>query len=194
VESSGFPCALYRQTKRLHLQFLQVTNTRMLNSTELPHSVRTIFAAAGWEAGRRVAVPELVPHLHPAHAVLAEFGGLTVGQNGPGRECAKHSLVFGYVEPDPIILRWDDLLQSRLIGVADIEDGHAELYVDTSGRCFFASCIHDAFAFEGASFADAMERQLLGQRSQPMLRPDQSSVVMWGEVYTSDDPRVYKYR
>ena len=110
------------------------------------------------------------------------------------KECAKHTLIFGYVEPDRIVLRWADLLQSRLIGVADVEDGHAELYVDASGRWFFASSIHGAFAFEGASFAQAMERQLLGQRSQPMLRPDQSSVVMWGEVYTSDDSRVYKYR
>jgi hypothetical protein len=125
---------------------------------------------------------------------LAEFGGLAVGQNGRGEECAKHALSFGYVEPDRAVLRWADLLQSRLIGVAEIEDGHAELYVDASGRWFFASCIHDAFAFEGSSFAEAVESELLGRRCKPMLRPDQSSIVMWGEVFTSDDPRVYTYR
>jgi hypothetical protein len=73
-------------------------------------------------------------------------------------------------------------------------DGRAELYVDASGRWYCAGCINDAFAFEGASFADAMERQLLGRHSHPMLRPDQSSVEIWGEVFTHDDPRAYKYR
>jgi hypothetical protein len=166
----------------------------MLNPTELPSSVRKIFGAAGWGAGRLVAVPAPVPHQHPAHAVLGEFGGLAVGQSGPGKECAKSTLVFGYIEPDRAIRRWADLLQSRLIGVADVDGLHAELYMDASGRCFFASCIHDAFAFVGASLAEAMEHLLLGQRSRPMLRPDQTSVVMWNEVFTPDDPRVYKYR
>jgi hypothetical protein len=120
----------------------------MPNPIGLPNSVRSAFAAAGWKAGRQVTVPAVVPHQHPAHAVLAEFGGLVVGQNGPGEECTKSTLSFGYIEPHRAILRWADLLQSRLIGVAEIEDGHAELYADTSGRWFFASCIHDAFAFE----------------------------------------------
>jgi SUKH-3 immunity protein of toxin-antitoxin system len=144
--------------------------------------------------GRQVPVPGLVPQDHPAHAVLAEFGGLEVGESGSGQECAKNKLAFGYVEPDRSVLRWADLLQSQLVGVAEIADGHAELYMDAFGRWFLASCIQGAFAFEGSSFAEAMEHQLLGQRSQPMLRPDQSSVVMWGEVFTPGDPRVYRYR
>ena len=168
--------------------------TTMLNPTELPQSVRGIFSAAGWKADRQVPVPAPVPHEHPAYAVLSEFGGLTVGRNGAGKECAKHKLVFGYIEPDREVLRWTDLLQSQLVGVADIEAGHGELYVDASGRWFFRSCIHDAFAFEGASLAEAMECELLGRRSQPMLRPDQSRVVMWGKVFTPDDPRIYRYR
>ena len=181
---------MFRQPTWLDLQFLWT----MPNPIGLPNAVRTAFDAAGWKVGRRVTVPAVVPHQHPAHAVLAEFGGLVVGQNGRGEECAKHSLSFGYLEPDRAVLRWADLLQSRLIGVAEIEDGDAELYVDASGRWFFASCIHDAFAFEGASFAEAVERELLGWRCKPMLRPDQSSIVMWGEVFTSDDPTVYSYR
>jgi hypothetical protein len=164
------------------------------SSTELSESVRPIFAAAGWECGRRVAVPAAVPREHPAHAVLAEFGGLLVGNDRAGQECATAAVEFKYLEPDRSISVWADLLRSRLIGVADVSNGHAEMYVDDSGRLFWASCIHDAFSFAGASFAEAMERLLLGKRSQPMLRPDQSSVDMWGEVFTSDDPRVYKYR
>ena len=166
----------------------------MPDHTELPNSIRPIFAEAGWKPGRRISVCPVVPLKHPAHSVLAEFGELTVGENGSGEECAKHSLSFGYIEPDRAVLRWANLLQTQLIGVAEIENGHAELYVDASGRWFFASCIRDAFAFEGVSFAEAMERELLGRRCMPMLRPDQSRVVMWGEEFTSDDPRVYRYR
>jgi hypothetical protein len=169
--------------------------TAMLNSTAgLDESVRPIFAAAGWTLGRRVAVPPAVPFEHPAYAVLAEFGGLSVGSRGQGQECAKATLAFEYLEPDRSVSVWADLLRSRLVGVAEVDNGHAELHVDGSGRCFFASCVHDAFSLEGTSFAEAMRRLLLGQRSQPMLRPDQSSVVMWGEVFMPDDPRLYKYR
>ena len=131
-------------------------------------------------------VPLQVPPQHPAHSILAEFGGLTVGPNG--------RVSFGYIEPDRAVLRWAELLQSQLIGVAEIENGHAELHVDTFGRWFFSSCIHDAFAFEGVSLPEAMECELLGRRCMPMVRPDQSRVVMWGEIFTSDDPRVYRYR
>jgi hypothetical protein len=38
-----------------------------------------------------------------------------------------------------------------------------------------------------------MERLLLGRRSQPMLRPDQQSVVMYGEEFTADHPGVYRF-
>jgi SUKH-3 immunity protein of toxin-antitoxin system len=161
---------------------------------ELPSSVRAAFATAGWAAPRQVTVPPVVPRQHPAYEILTEFGGLKIGQVGRGEECAKSALTFEYVESNPAIPAWADLLQSQLIGVAEIDNGHAELYVDASGRFFFASCIHDAFAFAGVSFGEAMECVLLGRRSKPMLRPDQSSIEMWGEVFTSDDPRVYTYR
>jgi hypothetical protein len=162
--------------------------------TELSNSVRSIFSDAGWKPGRRVQVRAAVPKGHPAYAILAEFGGLAIGEEGRGKECATSAIAFEHQEADRSILLWAELLQSRLVGVADVSNGHAELYVDEFGRFFFASCIHDAFAFEGASFPEAMERLLLEKRSQPMLRPDQAEVVMWGEVFSSDDPRVYKYR
>ena len=65
---------------------------------------------------------------------------------------------------------WGRLLGTRLVGVADMHRAHGELYVAADGRCFGRSCIHDAFYFEGASFADAAERSMLGRRSQPLLR------------------------
>jgi SUKH-3 immunity protein len=160
---------------------------------ELPQTVRPIFLAAGWHSGRRAEVSVMVPGDHPASAILVDFGGLTVGDKGKGQECARSALAFQYIEPDRSIVIWADLLGEKLIGIADIDNGHAELYVDSSGRCYFASNVHDTFSFAGASFAESMERILLGHRTQPLLRPDQANVVLYGEVFTYDDPRVYKY-
>ena len=89
----------------------------------------------------------MVPSNHPASAILAEFGNLTVGEGEAGQECAKSALAFKYVEPDRSIAVWADLLRDRLIGIADVDNGHAELYVDSSGRYYVASAVHDAFSF-----------------------------------------------
>ena len=97
--------------------------------------------------------------------------------------------------PDQSITEgWAGLLGTRLVGVADMHHGHGELYVAADGRCFGRSCVHDAFYFEGATFAEAAERAMLGRRSQPLLRPDQSSVTLYGIRFTTDSPEVYRYR
>jgi hypothetical protein len=162
--------------------------------TELPHDVRHFFIAAGWHVGRRVTIPSEVPSNHPAAVILSEFSGLTVGQTGAGEECATSDVEFRPIWPDDGILDiWGGLLKTRLIGVAEYYHRHGELYVDDYGRWFAASLMDDTFCFEGDSFSEAMERLLLGRRCRPMLRPDQSQVSSYGEVFSSDDPRVYKY-
>jgi hypothetical protein len=163
---------------------------------EVPESVRPRFIAAGWHCGRRVAVTAAVPADHPAHAILAAFGGLTVTPDREaGEECAPDDLAFRELWPDESITEvWAGLLGTRLVGVADMHHGHGELYVAADGRCFGRSCVHDAFYFEGASFAEAAERAMLGRRSQPLLRPDQSSVTLYGNRFTANSPEVYRYR
>jgi hypothetical protein len=164
---------------------------------EVPESVRPLFVAAGWHPGRRMAVPPTVPADHPAAVVLAEFGGLTVArpEDDEGEECALDNLAFGPLYPDPSILDgWAGLLGTRLVGIADIHHGHGEWYAAADGRVFGRSCIHDAFWLAGTSFADATERSLFGRRVQPMLRPDQPSVVLYGVRFTADSPSVYRYR
>jgi hypothetical protein len=85
------------------------------------------------------------------------------------------------------------LLGTRLVGIADMHHGHGELYVATDGRCFGRSCMHDAFYFEGASFAEAAEWAMLGRRSRPLLRPEQQSVTLYGIRFAADSPVVYRY-
>lgn len=163
---------------------------------ELPESVLSRFVAAGWFPGRQVGVSPNVPVGHPAAAILAAFGGLSVTPDrAAGEECAPNDLEFRELWPDESITEvWSGLLGTRLVGVADVHHGHGELYVATDGRCFGRSCVHDAFYFEGVSLAEAAERALFGRRSRPLLRPDQPSVSLYGEEFTADSPDLYRYR
>lgn len=163
---------------------------------ELPESVRQRFVIAGWHPGRRVPVSAAMPTDHPAAAILAAFGGLTVpSDREAGEECAPDDLAFGELFLDESITEvWAGLLGTRLVGVAKVHHDHGQLYVAANGRCFSRSCVHDAFYFEGASFAEAIQRHLFGRRSRPLLRPDQASVTLYGIRFTADSSEVYSYR
>jgi len=126
---------------------------------------------------------------------LAEFGGLSVGESGPGERCAKSDVAFQFLGFDADSIRvWSKLLSTELDGIAEVQHGHGELYLDALGRYFSASNTDEGFSFAGASFSEAMERLLLGRRPQPMLLPDQDEAEMYGEVFTADDPRIYRPR
>jgi hypothetical protein len=163
---------------------------------EVPESVRPRFVAAGWYPGRRVPVSTEVPADHPAADILAAFGGLAVRpDHGEGEECAPDDLVFRELRPVELITEvWASLLGTCLVGIAAVHRGHGELYIAVDGRCFGRSCVHDAFYFEGGSFAEAVERAMFGRRSRPLLRPDQESVTLYGIRFTADSPEVYRYR
>jgi hypothetical protein len=126
--------------------------------------------------------------------VLAQFSGLTVGRCGAGEECARSDIRFCPVGPsEPEISTWSGLLGTALIGIAEYHHAHGELYIDSQGRVFSLSLIHDAFSFEGDTFDEAVERLLLGRRARPMFRPDQESVMLYGERYRHEHPSVYHY-
>jgi hypothetical protein len=126
--------------------------------------------------------------------VLSQFGGLAVGRCEAGEQCATSDLRFHPVGPtDPDIRIWNALLGTTLIGVAEVHHGHGELYVDSSGRYYGLSNIHDAFYFEGSAFGEAVEGLLLGRRARPMLRPDQESVTLYGIEFTAEHPEIYRY-
>ena len=164
-------------------------------SIEIPTNVRPLFVEAGWYLGRQASVPKTISANHPAATVLPELAGLTIGTCGPGEECATSDVCFGEIAPDEAITKvWGSLLGSELVGVAEAHQAHETLYVDTMGRYFGASLIHDAFWFWGPTFGEAMERLLLGRRPRPMLRPDQPTVTMYGEEIAAGHPSVYSYR
>jgi hypothetical protein len=165
---------------------------------ELPASIRNFFAAAGWLPGRRVEISASIPADHPAATILAEFGGLTVArfdEDARGEECAVGHLGFRELFPDNLInLRWRRFWKNtHLIGIADIHHSHAEWYIDTRGRIIGTSCQHDAFWLAGEMFCEAVERSLYGRRNRPILLPDQSSVTLYGDEFTSESPELYRY-
>ena len=162
---------------------------------EPPISVRPLFVIAGWHPGRHVPVPASVCD-HPAVAILASFAGLTVlPEQTSGQQCATSDLAFDWLDPEdiPPPAEWEVLLGSRLVGVAAVQPGHGSLFIAANGHCFGSSHVHDAFYFEGATFADAVEGLLLGRCARPMLRPDQASVMLYGITYTRSSPEVYPY-
>jgi hypothetical protein len=164
---------------------------------ELPDTVRQYFLDAGWYPGRIVPVPASVPRDHPAWAVLAAFGGLKILEREPDPDPdwpPIEELVFRELHRCPAVTDvWGGLLGTRLVGIADVHNAHAELYLAADDRCFELSLMHDAFCYLGPSFAVAVEGMLLGQRARPMLRPDQPSVTLYGEQFTPDSPELYRY-
>jgi hypothetical protein len=163
---------------------------------ELPDSVRELFLEAGWPAAK-ASVDQSVPAGHPAAAVLEHFGGLRVGSCDGGEECASSDIVFGYTDDyqrDAVVLEWQRLLSRTLVNIGEVHHSHGALFIDESGACYGMSFIHDAFWFEGSSFGEAAERVLLGRKSKAMLRPDQSSVSLYGEQITDEHPGAYDWR
>jgi hypothetical protein len=156
-----------------------------------------ILTTAGWYPGRHVSVSHTIPSSHPAAAVLSELGGIeVVPLSTAGVECATSRLRFQTLtsDVDNQMRPWRTLLRIDLVGIAQVEDGNEFLYLAGDGRCFGMSGIHDAFCYEGKTIEEAVERRLLGYRVQPILRPDETSVMAYGEKVVAGDLRLYKYQ
>ena len=180
-----------------------------LQPNQLHPAVHSALLQADWTPARQVPVDlELKRRLaeqacpdHPALAALAQLGGLQVGDCGAGAECATSDLHFVWLadcETDDEVetLRagvWQQLLHTRLVGIAHVHRGHADLLMASDGRCFGMSQVHDAFWLEGMNLAEALQNFVLGLRCRPMLRPDEVEVEMWGERFSRGHPLVYDF-
>jgi hypothetical protein len=165
--------------------------------TLVPPDLLTYFRRAGWRPSRRVALQKSVaaqiPEDRPAFPILSAFSGITVGKCGVGEECATSDVAFGFIECGHEADVWSGLLGTVLVGIATVHHNHGDLFVDSSGRFFSISAVHDATCYEGASFGEAMRGLLRGIRCRPMLRPDQQSVTLYGFEFTANSPEVYDY-
>ena len=153
-------------------------------------SLRDLFLAAGWTPERA----SLTVDAAPIEALYRELGGLTVGQNGTGFECATGDVVF---ESAPIkdysVGEWEGLLRVDLFRLGISSGGHEAIFVSNDCRLFGFSEIHDAFYLYGLSVTEGLEHLFCGIRARPMLRPNQESVTLYGHCYRRDHPDVYHY-
>lgn len=165
---------------------------------DLPPTIIPFFTDAGWVPHRRQSLPQnilnQIPEKHPAINMLTQFNGLKVGVCGTGEECATSDIDFQFIEDnwDDIII-WNDLLLSVLIGIAEVQHMHMQLYIDQLGKCYILSLIDDEFLFCGNDFSEAMAALLLGRKLRPMLRPGQDSVTSYGITLTANSPEIYQY-
>ena len=153
----------------------------------VPESARPLFRAAGWFEGRHVAVEAAVPTGHPAMAVLAELGGLALVDPAPS-VC---SVAFQHVtEGASILAEWEAVLETKMVGIAEVDNGHGELYMTQGGQVISCSLVHPACSLVGRTFAEAMEAIGRGERSRPMLLPEQPAVTLYGVVFRQGEPDV----
>ena len=152
----------------------------------VPPSLAPLFREAGWHSGRRTAVADGIPRGHPAHALFAELGGLALHRGG--------SELIGFrlsaFADDARAAAWERELGTLMVCIAETENAHATLYLDTLGRCFANSLIHPCFSYGGGSFGEALERLLSRRRFRPMLLEDEEEVRFYGETLTRADGEV----
>ncbi|MEM8882790.1 MAG: SUKH-3 domain-containing protein [Planctomycetota bacterium] len=165
----------------------------------IPENVRSLLERAGWSPDRRVELSadclNAVEGGHPAGPILESLTGVSIESGGAGIECATSDVAFQWLggNPHEKVQTWAGLLGTQLVGVAEVHHAHGELYVAADGRCFGMSMIHDAFWLEGESFGEAVDRLARGLRSRPMLRPEQTSVRMWGVEFDRASPELYRW-
>ena len=161
-----------------------------LNSTVL-----RLLDTAGWRADRNVSVSGSVPLDHPAWRVLSSFGGLRIRpEEDSGIDCAASDIDFNSPAAPSEVTRWAELLRSTLVPIAEVHNYHGLLCIASDGTCYGSSYIHDAFYLEGERFEIALERILLGKRARPMLRPEQSEVMLYGQTFLRGSAEVFVWQ
>ena len=153
----------------------------------VPRSMVTAFKTAGWFEGRQVAVPSAVPASHPASALLAELGGLTLVNPAPNI-C---SVAFQHTtDAAELMVGWEAALGTELVGFAVEDDGHAELYLSDRGHVIGCSLVHPACFLVGRTIEEAIEGIGSGKRAQPMLLSDEEEITLYGDTYRQGDQAV----
>jgi hypothetical protein len=134
---------------------------------QVPSSVQALFRAAGWKpsdhsSSATVAISNSATNC--ASAIVARFGGLTVGATGPGREQAASDVQFySRLRPEvtTVVQPWSSRL-GELVAVATAHHDHIIVFVNSAGNLFAFTDLDEQLYSIGQSFGEAMERLLLG--------------------------------
>ncbi len=74
-----------------------------------------------------------------------------------------------------------------MVGIAEVDDGHATLYLSSRGHVIGCSNIHDAYFLVGRTIGEAIGS---GRRAKPMLLPGESEVMLYGSTFCQGDVEV----
>lgn len=155
--------------------------------SNVPASLFPLFEQAGWSEGRCVAVDAAVPDDHPAYTVLSELGGLSL--HDPAANI--RSIEFKYVDGAALsVSRWEEALGTKLVGIAEQDDGHGELYITGRGQVIGCSLVHPACWLVGQSVQGALEALASGENSKPILLADEDEVTLYGTRFHRGDSNV----
>ena len=126
-----------------------------------------LFVDAGWHEGRVVTLSGLKELDCPAHSyavkLLSEYGNLSVGEVGSGRECAASDIRFfdrPRYEANELSSLWKAEL-GVLVGVASAHRDHIMLFVGSDGN-FYIFTDPDEKLYFGGSFKEVTSKLLLG--------------------------------
>lgn len=153
----------------------------------VPDTMAKMFEAAGWFAGRQVSVSPTVPPNHPAHALLAELGGITLTRPASNM-CSIEFLPVS--EGIASVRPWEAALHTKMVGIAEQDDGHAELYLTDKGHVVGCSLVHPACFLVGQTVAEALEAIGSGKRARPMLLPGDKEISLYGITFRQGDEGV----
>ena len=135
--------------------------------------VERLLRTAGWFPKRRVDLAPwdalaTVP-FNSAREVLAEFGGLVIGETGRGIDLAKSDVDLRPKEYNRGFVGEPDLeaeAGQRLYPVATAHRSNGDVWIDESGRVYLEGDFPDGevLRFLGSTFSEALEVLLLGKR------------------------------
>ena len=132
-------------------------------------AVERLLRQAGWYEGRRVDLSPWESQETPfpaAREVLAEFGGLVIGETGPGIDLAKSDVDLRFMRPSPSsdpnpYESFEREIGERLYWLGMVHRENAELVIGESGRVYD---VFDELLFIAPTFSAALESLLLGKR------------------------------
>ena len=132
-------------------------------------TVLTFLRRAGWQEGRKVSQFLIsIPGLSlfaKAQEVLTEFGGLHIGEYGPGLECAASDVNLDphlAIHLGPELRNHESSNGLRLFPLGEVHRGHGYLIIDENDHLYLLS---DELTPYSNSFVDGLEALLLGKRA-----------------------------
>ncbi|MFK3865784.1 SUKH-3 domain-containing protein [Pseudoalteromonas rhizosphaerae] len=126
-----------------------------------------LFFDAGWYEGRYIELDELRDSDTESHLaavkILKEYGGLSVGETGPGRECAASDIEFYKrlrYEADGLCKEWGAKI-GKLVAIANAHHQHIIVLVDSQSNLYIYTDPNEQLYY-GGSFYEATAKLLLG--------------------------------